>query len=109
MNETPVKHLNGEGYDILVLFDYRDVSFNLSQFDEFMDIFAYCDSLKTIEIGPNINIIPRGFLYECKSLESVTIPSQVKRFEVYAFEHSKNLKYVYGINMKSREKLSSKL
>ncbi len=33
MNETPVKHLNTEGFDVLVLFDYRETEFNLSQFD----------------------------------------------------------------------------
>lgn len=33
MNETPVKHLDCEGFDVLVLFDYRNVDFNLSQFD----------------------------------------------------------------------------
>lgn len=33
MNETPVKHLNCEGYDILVFYDYRDLNFDFSQFD----------------------------------------------------------------------------
>ena len=33
MNETPVEHLKTEDYDVLVLFDYRNVDFNLSQFD----------------------------------------------------------------------------
>ena len=33
MNETPVKHLSSQDYDILVLFDYRNIDFNLSQFD----------------------------------------------------------------------------
>ena len=33
MNETPVKHLKTEDFDVLVLFDYRNIDFNLSQFD----------------------------------------------------------------------------
>lgn len=33
MNETSVKHLKTEDFDVLVLFDYRNVDFNLSQFD----------------------------------------------------------------------------
>lgn len=33
MNETPVKHMDFENYDILVLFDYRNLDFDLSQFD----------------------------------------------------------------------------
>ena len=33
MNETPVKHLDCEDFDILVLYDYRDLNFDLSQFD----------------------------------------------------------------------------
>ena len=33
MNETPVKHLNCEDFDVLVLYDYRNLNFNLSQFD----------------------------------------------------------------------------
>ena len=33
MNETPVKHLDCGDFDVLILFDYRDINFNLSQFD----------------------------------------------------------------------------
>ena len=33
MNETPVKHLAFEDFDVLLLFDYRDLNFDLSQFD----------------------------------------------------------------------------
>ncbi len=33
MNETPVQHLNSEDFDILMLYDYRDVDFDLKQFD----------------------------------------------------------------------------
>ena len=33
MNETPVNHLKKDDYDILELFDYRDLNFNLKQFD----------------------------------------------------------------------------
>lgn len=33
MNETPVKHLKASDSDVLMLFDYRDFNFNLSQFD----------------------------------------------------------------------------
>ena len=33
MNETPVKHLDCEDFDVLVLFDYRDINFNFNQFD----------------------------------------------------------------------------
>ena len=33
MNETPVKHLDCAKFDILILFDYRDINFNLAQFD----------------------------------------------------------------------------
>lgn len=33
MNETPVKHLFCDDYDVLILFDYQDVDFDLSQFD----------------------------------------------------------------------------
>lgn len=33
MNETPVKHLICDNYDVLVLFDYRNIHFDLSQFD----------------------------------------------------------------------------
>ena len=33
MNETPVKHLKSDDFDVLVLFDYRNLDFDLSQFD----------------------------------------------------------------------------
>lgn len=33
MNETPVGHLFCDDYDVLILFDYRNVDFDLSQFD----------------------------------------------------------------------------
>ncbi|MBQ4647355.1 MAG: DUF452 family protein [Candidatus Gastranaerophilales bacterium] len=33
MNETPVKHLKFSDFDVLVLYDYRDLNFDLSQFD----------------------------------------------------------------------------
>ncbi|MBQ7287984.1 MAG: DUF452 family protein [Candidatus Gastranaerophilales bacterium] len=33
MNETPVQHLKNDDFDVLVLFDYRDVDFNLAQFN----------------------------------------------------------------------------
>ena len=33
MNETPVKHLKCDDFDILILFDYRNFEFNFSQFD----------------------------------------------------------------------------
>ena len=33
MNETVVNHLKNDDFDILILFDYRDLNFNLSQFD----------------------------------------------------------------------------
>lgn len=33
MNETPVKHLKTDGFDILFLFDYRNLDFDFSQFD----------------------------------------------------------------------------
>ena len=33
MNETPVKHLACEDFDVLVLFDYRNIDFNLAQFN----------------------------------------------------------------------------
>lgn len=33
MNETPVKHLKTEDFDVLVLFDYRNIDFDFSQFD----------------------------------------------------------------------------
>lgn len=33
MNETPVQHLNSEDFDILMLYDYRNVDFDLGQFD----------------------------------------------------------------------------
>lgn len=33
MNETPVKHLKCDDYDVLVLFDYRNLNFNLNRFD----------------------------------------------------------------------------
>ena len=33
MNETPVKHLKYEGFDVLVLFDYRNFNLDLSQFN----------------------------------------------------------------------------
>lgn len=33
MNETPVQHLNSEDFVILMLYDYRNVDFDLKQFD----------------------------------------------------------------------------
>lgn len=33
MNETPLKHLECEDYDVLVLFDYRDLNFDFEKFD----------------------------------------------------------------------------
>ncbi len=33
MNETPIKHLDNKGFDILFLFDYRNLNFDFSKFD----------------------------------------------------------------------------
>ncbi len=33
MNETPIKHLKKEDFDILVLYDYRNLEFDFSKFD----------------------------------------------------------------------------
>lgn len=33
MNETPINHLCADDYDILILFDYRNIDLDLSQFD----------------------------------------------------------------------------
>ena len=33
MNETPVKHLNCNDFDVLILYDYRNIEFNLAQFN----------------------------------------------------------------------------
>lgn len=33
MNETPVQHLKCDDFDVLVLYDYRNLNFDLSQFD----------------------------------------------------------------------------
>lgn len=47
MNETPVKHLAFEDFDVLVLFDYRDLNFNLSQFDfsQYQEKYLICWSM----------------------------------------------------------------
>ena len=33
MNETPFKHIDCQDFDVLILFDYRNVNFDLSQFN----------------------------------------------------------------------------
>jgi len=33
MNETPVQHLAYNDFDVLILYDYRNLNFDLSQFD----------------------------------------------------------------------------
>lgn len=47
MNETPVKHLKTEDFDVLVLFDYRNVDFNLAQFDfsKYAEKYLVCWSM----------------------------------------------------------------
>ncbi|MBR5303307.1 MAG: DUF452 family protein [Candidatus Gastranaerophilales bacterium] len=47
MNETPVKHLKCDDFDVLVLFDYRDLNFDLSQFDfsKYKEKYLICWSM----------------------------------------------------------------
>ena len=47
MNETPVQHLNSEDFDILMLYDYRDVDFDLKQFDfeKYYEKYLVCWSM----------------------------------------------------------------
>ena len=47
MNETPVKHLKIEDFDVLVLFDYRNLDFDLSQFDfsKYSEKYLVCWSM----------------------------------------------------------------
>lgn len=47
MNETPVQHLNSEDFDILMLYDYRNVDFDLGQFDfdKYAEKYLICWSM----------------------------------------------------------------
>lgn len=47
MNETPVQHLNSEDFDILMLYDYRNVDFDLGQFDfdKYAEKYLVCWSM----------------------------------------------------------------
>lgn len=44
-------------------------------------IFSGCVSLTDVDLGKGITKIPSGMFYNCKSLESLTIPEQIEEFE----------------------------
>lgn len=45
------------------------------------EIFSGCVSLADVDLGKGITKIPLGMFYNCKSLESLTIPEQIEEFE----------------------------
>lgn len=48
-------------------------------------IFYYCDSLKEIETGTGIKIIPQFFVSNCVNLEKITFNGVVEEIKSYAF------------------------
>ena len=48
-------------------------------------------SLKNVEFGPNVNIVPHYLFYYCKGLDSVLLPNSVKSIGASAFEGCENI------------------
>ena len=68
-------------------------------------LFSGCISLTDVDLGKGITVITNGMFYNCKNLESLTIPEQIERFyDSYSytgnssdkpFEGCVNLKNIY--------------
>ena len=68
-------------------------------------LFSGCISLTDVDLGKGITVITNGMFYNCKNLESLTIPEQIERFyDRYSytgnssdkpFEGCVNLKNIY--------------
>ena len=68
-------------------------------------IFSGCVSLTDVDLGKGITKISSGMFYNCKSLESLTIPEQIEEFEYipyidgdyyrYPFDGCTSLKNLY--------------
>lgn len=60
MNETPVKHLNCADFDVLVLYDYRDLNFDFSAFDfsKYEQKYLICWSMGVYAASLFENILP---------------------------------------------------
>ena len=68
-------------------------------------LFSGCISLTDVDLGKGITVITNGMFYNCKNLESLTIPEQIERFyDHYSytgnssdkpFEGCVNLKNIY--------------
>lgn len=68
-------------------------------------LFSGCVSLTDVDLGKGITVITNGMFYNCKNLESLTIPEQIERFyDRYSytgnssdkpFEGCVNLKNIY--------------
>ena len=43
-------------------------------------LFSGCISLTDVDLGKGITVITNGMFYNCKNLESLTIPEQIERF-----------------------------
>ena len=77
--------------------------------------FSGCTSLENMEIGTNITkILGRkgtstyyGCFYNCRSLEQIQIPGNVKEIEDYVFYGCKGLKNVIIDNADTELKLGS--
>lgn len=48
-------------------------------------IFDGCNSLSTINIGSNVQVIPAYAFYNCENVRSIIIPSSIKEIGRYAF------------------------
>ena len=68
-------------------------------------LFSGCISLTDVDLGKGVTVITNGMFYNCKNLESLTIPEQIERFyDRYSytgnssdkpFEGCVNLKNIY--------------
>lgn len=115
MNETPVNHLEYENYDILILYDYRDINFDLSQFDfsKYEEKYLVCWSMgvyvsnlfkkefenfdKKIAINGTTKIIDNIF----------GIPEKIYKLTIKLFNEKSCDKFIK--NMFEDEKVNSKI
>lgn len=61
MNETPVEHLLKDDFDILVVYDYRDLNFDFKQFDfeKYTEKYLICWSMGVYAVNKFKNIFEK--------------------------------------------------
>ncbi len=59
------------------------------------NVFNQCYTLKTVEIGSGVTVIPEELFYWCTDLEEVTLSDSVTAIGKNAFENTPDLKTIY--------------